>query len=94
MKTIKLIASLSLLLPTLTNALTTITVHNNNEMQSTYSKICPTVEGCIGQALELDRNGGNDGRYTSIIVMNHAKVIMMRNYSTTRGFDNVEEFYK
>ncbi|ALE52497.1 hypothetical protein SP60_04260 [Candidatus Thioglobus autotrophicus] len=94
MNKFKLIASLTVLLPTLASALTTITVHRNDNTQSTCSKICPTVEGCIGKAMEFDRNGGNNGRYKHIVVKHNGRVIMMRDYSSVKNFNNVEGFYK
>ena len=94
MKKIKLIISLALLLPSLASAITTITVQRNDITQSTCSKICPTVNGCIGKAMEFDRNGGNNGRYKKIVVRNNGKVVMMRDYSAIKGFNNVEGFYK
>ena len=72
----------------------TITVHKNNELQSSCSRLCSTIEGCIGQAMKLDRKGGNNGRYKSIVIKNNGKVVFARNYQNRNNFKNIEGFYK
>ena len=90
----KLITLLAIFLPTFTNALTTITVHKNDKVHSICSKLCETVEGCIGQAMRFDRQGGNNGRYKSIVVKHNGKTVLLKNYTANRGFNVSEDFYQ
>lgn len=94
MKKIKLVVASIALLPALSSALTTITVHRNDQMKSVCSKLCPTLEGCIGKAMEFDRKGGHNGRYKSIIVKSNGKIMLMKNYQNNSSFNNLEGFYK
>jgi len=94
LKTLKLIAASALLIPTLASAITTITVHKNNQTQSTCSRLCPTLEGCIGKAMEFDRKGGHNGRYKSIVVKSNGKTMFMKNYRVNKDFNNLEGFYQ
>ncbi len=91
---IKIITVLAIFLPTFVNAMTTITVYKNDALYSTCSKLCNTVEGCIGQAMSLDRQGGNNGRYKSIVVKHNGKIVLLKNYTTNKGFNVAEEFYQ
>ncbi len=74
-------------------SLATITVHKNNKLESSCSRLCNTIEGCIGKAMELDRKGGNNGRYKSIVIRNNGKVVFTRNYQNNNDFRNMEAFY-